>query len=262
MALGILQEMTIDQVRAFRPRVVVVGVGSVEPHGPVLPYGTDYFQCDAVVRRATVQANRLKARVLMYPTLPIGNNANFRDFPFACRIGVQTLTQVVLDILHALEEDGIRKIVLFNGHGGNTDALRAALRAHIGSDKPGRRAFACMASYGGEARFVEHPSDHGGESEVSQMMHLRPDLVHREKFGVFPRGRLAVEALADGDVYFVRPWHLYVPASAGGDVRQAGAAKGLGLIDSAARRLAQLLVQLAQSRWTPTFPYQPSGRKS
>ncbi len=58
MSSGILMEMTLEQVRDFRPEVVVLGVGSVEPHGPALPYGTDYFQCDGVVRRGVERANQ------------------------------------------------------------------------------------------------------------------------------------------------------------------------------------------------------------
>ncbi len=53
MLSGILQEMTIEDVRAFEPEIVLLGVGSTEPHGPVLPYGTDTFQVDALCRRAT-----------------------------------------------------------------------------------------------------------------------------------------------------------------------------------------------------------------
>ena len=114
MSNGILTEMTIEDVRAFDPEVVAIGVASVEPHGPVLPYGTDYWQADAIVRRGVILANEAGAKALMYPTLPIGNNANLKAFPFACRIGVQTLMQMLLDIINALAEDGINKIVLFD----------------------------------------------------------------------------------------------------------------------------------------------------
>ena len=64
MIPGILEEMTLDDVRAFGPEVVVLGVGSTEPHGPVLPYGTDAFACDALCRRAVRLANEKGARVL------------------------------------------------------------------------------------------------------------------------------------------------------------------------------------------------------
>ena len=112
MSPGILEEMTIEDVRAFEPEVVVWGIGSTEPHGPALPYGTDAFQCDTTVRRGVVLANQKGARALMYPTLPISNNANFKSFPFTCRISPRTLMQVVLDVIEALEQDGVRKIVL------------------------------------------------------------------------------------------------------------------------------------------------------
>jgi len=259
MSNGILMEMTIEEVSVFRPEVVVMGVGSVEPHGPVLPYGTDYWQCDAAVRRGVELANRREARALMYPTLPIGNNVNFQAFPFACRIRVQTLMQVLLDIIEALEADGVRKIVLFNGHGGNTDTIRATLRAHVDAHRPGEGAFVCMVSgppglHG--PPLVEHPSDHGGESETSRMLHLRGDLVRREKMGVFPFGRLAVEGLAEGGVHFVRPWHRHVPASAGGDVREATAEKGRQLIEAEAEHLGELLVHLSRAEWNAAFPYE------
>jgi len=251
--------MTIEDVRALDPEVVVLGIGSVEPHGPVLPYGTDYMKCDAVVRRGVVLANERGARALMYPTLPIGNNANFKAFPFACRIGVQTLMQVVLDVIEALEQDGVRKIVLYNNHGGNTDTLHATLRAHAHRRKTGEGAFVCLTpdppGPGLHRHLVENPSDHGGEEEVSGMLFLREELVRKDKYGVFPFGRLAVKALGAKDVYFVRPWHLHVPASAGGDVRKATKEKGRGLVEGAAEHLAGLLVALCEAPWTPSFPF-------
>jgi creatinine amidohydrolase len=250
--------MTIEDVRAFDPEVVIWGIASTEPHGPVLPYGTDYFQCDAAVRRGVVLANQRGARVLMYPTLPVGNNANFQAFPFACRIAPQTLMQVVLDVLGALEADGIRKIVLADGHGGNTAALHAALRAYAHGHRPGEGAFVCVARGSAPEGLIEHPSDHGGEGEVSRILYLRQELVHKEKFGVFPWGELAVEALKDPKVYFVKPWHLYVPASAGGDVRKASAEKGRKLIEHSAEYLANFLVELSQAEFTDTFPYKVS----
>jgi len=255
MKNGILMEMTIEDIREFKPEVVVMGIGSTEPHGPVLPYGTDYFQVDAVVRRAVIEANEQSARALMYPTLPIGNNVNFKAFPFACRMGVNTLMRVVLDIIGALEEDGIRKIVLINGHGGNTDAIRAALRAHVGARKPGEGAFVCMPSGSAPPGLIKHQSNHGGEAEVSRMLHIREDLVRKEEFDVFPFGELAVEELNDPGVYFVRPWHLHVPKAAGGDVRESTAEKGEQFIKHTAKQIAKLLVALSKTEWTPHFPF-------
>jgi len=260
LSTGILMEMTIEEVRAFRPEVVVVGIGSVEPHGPALPYGTDYFICDATVRAGVQQANARGARALMYPTLPVGNNVNFRAWPFACRIRVQTLMQVLLDILQALAEDGARKIVIYNSHGGNTDTLRATLRAFADTQPADGGVFVCMSSSPpdrSDPPIIQHPSPHGGESETSWIMHLHPDLVRTDKLDVFPFGQLAVEALSGPNTYFVRPWHRTVPLSAGGDARESSAEKGQRLLEAAAADLAELLVQLSQAKWTEAFPFNP-----
>lgn len=258
MNLGIMEEMTVEDVRQFKPEVVVWGIGSTEPHGPVLPYGTDWWQCDAIIRRGVIRANSEGARALMYPTLPIGNNANFKAFPFACRIAPSTLMQVVLDVIEALEADGIRKIVLYNGHGGNTDALRLTLREHAHRHRTGEGAFVCIASYRRPEGVIENPSDHGGEGETSNMMHLRPDLVHTEKFGVFPIGQFALETLNDPAVHFVQPWHLHVPVSAGGDVRKSTAEKGKICLDHCAECLSKLLVELTGAEWHENFPFKTS----
>jgi creatinine amidohydrolase/Fe(II)-dependent formamide hydrolase-like protein len=89
------------------------------------------------------------------------------------------------------------------------------------------------------------------------MLYLRQDLVRTDRLDVFPFGKLAVEALSGGEVHFVRPWHRYVPAGAGGDVRQASAEKGRQIIEGSAEQLAELLVQLSQAPWSDTFPYKP-----
>jgi len=259
MSSGILMEMTVEEVEAFGPEVVVFAVGSVEAHGPHLPYGTDYYAGDAVVRRAVELANRQDARALMYPTLPISNNVNAKRRPFVCRIGVRTLMQTVLDILAAIAEDGVRKIVLWDAHGGNTDTLRATLRAFHDTQPVDGGVFVCMTYVPPEvfqAAGLAHPSCHGGEAETARMMHLHPHLVRNDKLADFPFGKLAVDALESSNVYFVKPWHRCVPASAGGETREATAELGQRLVEGAAGYLADLLVQLARAPWSEAFPYE------
>jgi creatinine amidohydrolase len=258
MLSGILEEMTIDDVRAFKPEVVLLGVGSTEPHGPIIPYGTDFFQCDGVCRRTVKRANELGARVLMYPTLPIGNNVNFKAFPFACRIGVRTLMLVLLDIIQAIEEDGIRKIVIMDGHGGNTDAIHAALREHFDRTPRDSRAFVCM-THGMPSKeavaAISPGSPHGGDSETSRMMYLRPDLVRTDKLQDLPLGKTLIEMPPLDQLYFVRPWHKVVPMGGGGDSRESSVDKGRALIESSADGLAAFLLLLSSAPWNPDFPY-------
>ena len=168
----------------------------------------------------------------------------------------------LLDIIAALEEDGIRKVVLISGHGGNPDTMRAVLREHFDTTDPARRAFVCLSeglSSPEAIAAIEHPSDHGGESETSRMLYLRPDLVHAEAFQEQPFGQPIIESAARGRIYYVRPWHKHVPLSAGGGQRKSTPEKGRNLIESAAETLANLLVELTQAPWNPDFPYPPGS---
>lgn len=257
---GVLREMTRDEVEALDPEVVLLGLGSTEPHGPHLPYGTDVYQTDGVCERAVRRANERGASALMYPTLPIGNNVNFRAYPFACRIGVRTLMNVVLDIIEALEEEGIRKIVLVNGHGGNTATLTATLREHAGRNAVDEGAFVCLtkttdAIPDEAADRIEHPSVHAGESETSRMLYLRPDLVREEEFDEFPRREPTIEELRSDDVTFVPPWHGFMPESAGGETRASSAEKGEAFVEGAADFVADVLVALDEAETHELFPY-------
>ena len=189
--------------------------------------------------------------------MPITLNSNARALPFACRVDVRTFMQMLIDIARQGFADGIRRLVIVNGHGGNTQAIGAALRELSAMDDV---PFACAVSATGMAdesarKLLVHPSEHGGEQEVALVMHLRPDLVRPDKVADNPFGQLAVEALKDPRVTFVRPWHLACPASAAGDQRQATAAKGEALVASAARAIGRLLVELSQAPAGAAFPY-------
>ena len=116
--------------------------------------------------------------------------------------------------------------------------------------------FVCLTSGIAPEGFVspiEHPSDHGGESETSRMMWIRPDLVRKDKLANNPVGRLRVEALANA--YFVRPWHRYVPVSAGGETRASSAEKGKAIVQAHADGLANLLLDMSQAPYDENFPY-------
>ncbi len=259
---GILMEMTIEDVRSFHPEVVVLALTSTEPHGPHLPYGTDYYIGDGITREAVQLANQSGARVLMYPSLPVGNNVNFQHFPFACRMRVRTYMNVLLDIIEALEQDGIRKIVLTNSHGGNVDTIKAVLREHFERHPANslNRAFVSYCAASGmataeAARVIEHPSEHAGEKETSLIQHFRPELVREENFADFEISKAQLPELCDGRVHFVRAWEHYMPESCGGETRHSHPEKGKILADSAASGLANHLIGLSKAPWHPGFPY-------
>ena len=243
----------MEEVQGFDPEVVVLPLGSTEPHGPHLPYGTDTMQVTRSARLAVEAANAQGARVLLYPTLPITNNVNFRKLPFGLRIGVRTLMTVLVDVVTQCQEDGIRKVVIMNGHGGNSETVPAALREIAGMDD---MPFVCTASPKPPPEFknpIVHPSSHAGESETSRMLWIRPDLVREDRLADFPVSEPAFEGL--NHAHFVRPWHLYLPESAGGEAREASADKGKSVIETNAKAMAEFLVALSNAEMDDWFPY-------
>lgn len=250
---GLLEEMNMDDIAAFAPEVVVLPLGSTEPHGNHLPYGTDTYQITATCRLGVKWANREGARALLYPTLPITCNANMRRHPFALRMHVRTFMRMLIDIVVQCREDGINKVVICNGHGGNTSMVDATLREIAGMDN---MPFVCCNNGVPPAGYVspiKHRSDHAGEAESSMMLAVRPDLVRTEKFTDNPFGRLKAPLLAKTS--FVRPWHLYLPAGAGGETRESTAEKGRTIIEANARGLADILIELTNAKFDRNFPY-------
>ena len=253
---GILEEMTIDDVRDLSPNVAVIPIGSTEPHGPALPYGTDSFQVGSTAYGGTRRANELNGRVVCLPTQPISLNNNFHAFPFACRMQVPTFMSLLKDLVALCEHEGVRRIVIINGHGGNPDVIRAVQRDL--ADKEG--LFTCLIGTttfaSDEAKSVwVNRSDHAGEEETSNVLYLRPELVKEDRIANHPQNQPKLSELVDFQVDFVRPWHLYIPASAGGDATLASSDKGETVLTSAIEGTGRFLSALSLEPDSENFPY-------
>jgi len=118
---------------------------------------------------------------LKYRLIPYGVSYHHEDFVGTVSISNDTLWRLVYDIGMNAARHGITKLVIINGHGGNTPALQFAAQminrdAHI---------FACVDT--GETSdpdiyaIAETPNDvHAGEIETSTTLATRPDLVRLE----------------------------------------------------------------------------------
>lgn len=259
--MGILEEMTLPEVEAFDPEIVVIPCGSTEPHGPHLPYCPDTACLRDIAEQGTVLANERGTRALCYPTLPVGLNVNF-GWPFALSMKVPTYIQMLMDLCEQIEAQGVRRILLVNGHGGNTAAIQAFQRqwAHRGcGGMPGAEdhAFVCslLRRSPKSDQVIEHPSNHAGEAETLEMMAVRPELVRMDKLDDFPFGEPAIDVLESPRLYWVRPWHLHVPQGAGGEAREVTAEKAERLHRLNAEWVADVICELCSLPWSDRYPY-------
>src|SRR5436305_15276940 len=117
----ILAEQTHAFVREQQWQAAVLPFGATEPHNLHMPYGTDNYQVEAIGRRACGRAYQAGAKVLLLPTVPFGVNTNHLQVPggLACSVTPTTLLALLTDLADSLQRQGVRKLVLLNGHGGN-----------------------------------------------------------------------------------------------------------------------------------------------
>ena len=255
---GILETMTVSEVREFHPEVMMIPLGSTEPHGPHLPYGTDATIADRVSREAVMRANLQGAKVLRLPPLPFGNNVNFKEFPFACRIRVETLMAVLMDLVAFGVEEGIRKIIIFNCHGGNDSTVAASMRQIF--DRFQNEAFVGMCGCGSFSAgmyrqlFSDH-SPHAGDFETSLMQFIAPEQM--PAVGPLPSAMQgpSLSALADEKVTWIRNWAHLMPESCGGRPDLATAEKGRQFFEADVDGLSDFLIELSRAPWHPRFPY-------
>jgi creatinine amidohydrolase len=258
MSSPILAEQTHDFIRAQNWEVAVLPFGATEPHNLHMPYGTDTFQVDVLGRRACEKAYATGAKVILLPTIPYGVNTNYFQVPgsLACSLTPTTLLAILTDLVDSMERQGIHKLLLLNGHGGNElKPLLRQLHHRTG-------VFLCLCDWYRMAadaypQIFEKPGEHADEVETSLGLAFFPQLVHPERADDGQQRPTRFEAINRGWVSITRPWHLATTSTGLGDPRPATADKGRRLMDLMVERLAGFLTELARTPRDGTFPYAP-----
>ena len=256
MRESILAEQTHSFVRSQRWQAAVLPFGATEPHNLHMPYGTDIFQVEKLGELACQRAWDAGARVALLPTMPYGVNTNHLKIPggLACSVRPTTLLALLTDLVDSLERQGVRKLVLLNGHGGNElKPLTRELHHRTG-------VFLCVCDWFRMAKdlyptLFEKPGEHADEVESSLGLAYFPELMHMElaEDGAVRPSRF--EAVNKDWVTMTRPWHLLTPSTGVGDPSAATAEKGRRLMDVLAERLAGFLTELAASPMDERFPF-------
>ncbi|MEM0131963.1 MAG: creatininase family protein [Saccharolobus sp.] len=97
--------------------VALIPMGSIEQHGPHLPMGTDGIIAEYVSSKVE---ERLKDLVLLFPTIYYGVSIEHKGLPFVS-LTFNTIINMINDILESIVSNlKIKKIVIVNGHGGNS----------------------------------------------------------------------------------------------------------------------------------------------
>ena len=249
-----LQELTYRVVRERQFEVAVLPIGSTEVHGLHVPYGSDALHAGAIADRCCEAAHRMGAKVVLLPTIPYGSDSNLLKFPLTIHVGQPVLDAIVTEIVRSLEVHHLRKLVLFNGHGGND--FKPLLRELFGKT-PVFVALVDWWKVGADQApaIFEKTGDHADEMETSVGLALFPDLVHIEDADDGATRATRFEAINKGWVQLTRPWHLLTRNAGVGDPRAASAEKGERFVGLVVERMSRFLKELSDARMDETFPY-------
>ena len=163
--------------------ILLLPVGAVEQHGPHLPLSVDHVIAHETAT-AVVDECGDELDVWQLPTISISTSSEHAWSPGTLYLSPETLLAMLRDIGRSITPTGAERLVLLNGHGGNTTHLGTALREL--RLEFGLKTFlmhpALPPAYGGSSTENELGMGiHGGLDETSVFMHLRPDQVQLEK---------------------------------------------------------------------------------
>ena len=213
----------------------VLPFGIIEKHGPAGPLGTDLID----VRFATLNAVK-QEYALVFPEYYFGQIFEAKHQPGTISYSSQIQFDLLQETTEEMARNGCKKILIVNGHGGNNSLLQYFTHVQIEHAK-GYVVYAFQNPVG-EPTGAAAPSrpgvdGHAGESEISNVMASRPDLV---KLALSPTESGADQKrldLAQGVSTGIN-WYSRFPNHYQGDSAGASAARGTAAMKTLSDRIA------------------------
>ncbi|OBB57332.1 mycofactocin system creatininase family protein [Mycobacterium sp. 852013-51886_SCH5428379] len=211
---------------------LIVPVGSTEQHGPHLPLDTDTRIATAVAgATAGLLTDTGQTDWMVAPAIGYGASGEHEGFPGTISIGTSALQAVLVEYGRSAMNWASR-LVFVNGHGGNTEALRAATALLC---EEGRDATWCPC--------IAADSDpHAGHTETSVLLYISPsdvNLTERRRGNTAPLSEL-MPAMRRGGVAAVSELGVL------GDPTTATAAEGARIFTEMVQGCTDRIV-----RWNP-----------
>jgi creatinine amidohydrolase len=181
----LLEEMNAVQVkRNINEKTIAILVfGACENHGDHMPFGSDFIFPMELAKRISSKLDKKNSIIL--PAIPYGVSLHHNEFQMTMSLEPHTLIMVIEDLLRSIIKNGIRRILIINGHDGNIAPIELAARTI--KDKHPEAMISCLEAWWilvGEITHglfeVWYGLGHGGEAETSAMLAVRPDLVHMD----------------------------------------------------------------------------------
>ena len=235
--------------------VAVLPVAAIEQHGPHLPLRVDAALVDGVVQAALAQLPAALP-VLFLPTQAIGKSNEHQRFPGTLSLSAETTIRLWTEIGESVARAGVRKLLLFNSHGGQVSimdivARELRVRCELLCYHASWYTLPLGEAVEGLFSAEEHRFGiHGGDIETSMMLALDParvDMAQARHFRSSSQDRAAAYPILGNGKSAKFGWQMqdYNAEGAAGNAANATAEKGRALVDAAGRQLAALLGELS-----------------
>ena len=235
--------------------VAVLPVAAIEQHGPHLPVSVDTSLVNGVIEAALPHLPATLP-VLFMPTQQVGKSTEHIRYPGTLTLSAQTLISVWMELGACVARAGIKKLLLFNSHGGQVSVMDIVARdLRTAHDLIVFSSNWYSLPLGDEVMNLFTPAEHrfgihAGDMETSMMLALREkyvDMAHAQHFHTRAEERAKTYPLLGNGTAAKLGWQIqdYNPYGAAGDAMLATAAKGHAVINAAALQLARLLQEIS-----------------
>ncbi|NQU85507.1 MAG: creatininase family protein [Mariniphaga sp.] len=249
----ILQEVNWATVKNDNYDIAILPWGATEPHNYHLPYGTDTLETSKIAEEAAGIAWDKGCKVMVLPTVPFGvQNPGQIELPFCLHMRPSTQLLILQDIITAIYGQGIRKLIIMNGHGGND------FKSLIRELQPGYSGMFIglmeWFKFFNNDVFFEEDGDHAGEMETSIMQYYFPELVlPLDQAGYGKLNRFKIDALNTKIAWTPRRWDKVSDDTGVGNPKKATPEKGKKFLEAVTSKIADFLIELRKHNPTDIY---------
>ena len=241
-----IAKLTWGEVKEQKYDVVVLPWGAIEPHNYHLPYLTDaYLSLSISIESAKLAYKKANKLCMVMPPIYLGSqNPGQWDLPFCIHANYETQKAILTDFVTSLHIQGFRKLLIVNGHGGNT--FKPMIR-DLAIKLPDFFILCAdwFAIVPKEDYFEAEIDDHAGEQETSVLMHYYPQLVKLDTAGNGASNPWSIASINKKTAWAPRNWQQASEDTGIGNPHKSTAEKGKRYAQEVTRRIADLLIELA-----------------
>jgi creatinine amidohydrolase len=211
----------------------IIPIGSLEQHGAHLPVSTDSLITEYI---AKVVAQKIPSFIL--PVISYG--VSYEHKPrFNLSLRNCTLSNMINDVCISLVENGVKKIILLNGHHGNMGVLQ-----YIGQNLYEKVPSDIKIYTINYWHLMQSEFDHAGNVETSLVLAIAPDLVKMERAKPnskkLSKSKVTYSSITNNPGYFLK----ITGNGVWGDPRNATSQKGRKLLDEIVKNLSKAILEL------------------